>query len=71
MKYAEYIKQIEIDSLWSGKRHVVWNLDRQVNILSGINGVGKSSLANWYFAENLTRVGIDYRNIEMFGNLQT
>lgn len=45
-KYADYIEQIEIDSLWSGKRHVVWNLDRQVNILSGINGVGKSTIIN-------------------------
>ena len=25
----------------------------------------------WYFAENLTRVSIDYRYMEMFGNLQT
>ena len=46
MKYAEYIKRIEIDSLWSGRRHVMWNLDRQVNILSGINGVGKSTILN-------------------------
>ena len=46
MKYAEYIKQIEIDSLWSGKKHIVWNLDRQVNILSGVNGVGKSIILN-------------------------
>lgn len=46
MKYAEYIEQIEIDSLWSGRRHVIWNLDRQVNILSGINGVGKSTILN-------------------------
>jgi len=46
MKYADYIEQIEIDSLWSGKRHVIWNLDRQVNILSGINGVGKSTILN-------------------------
>ena len=46
MKYAEYIKQIEIDSLWSGKKHIVWNLDRQVNILSGVNGVGKSTILN-------------------------
>ena len=45
-KYAEYIEQIEIDSLWSGKKHIVWNLDRQVNILSGINGVGKSTILN-------------------------
>ena len=46
MKYAEYIEQIEIDALWSGRRHVVWNLDRRVNILSGINGVGKSTILN-------------------------
>jgi len=45
-KYAEYIEQIEIDSLWSGRRHVVWNLDRRVNILSGSNGVGKSTILN-------------------------
>ena len=45
-KYADYIEQIEIDSLWSGTRHVVWNLDRKVNILSGVNGVGKSTIIN-------------------------
>lgn len=45
-KYAEYIKQIEIESLWSGRKHIVWELDRKVNILSGINGVGKSTILN-------------------------
>ncbi|MDY6205148.1 MAG: ATP-binding protein [Prevotella sp.] len=45
-KYADYIEQIEIDSLWSGTRHVVWNLDRHVNVLSGVNGVGKSTILN-------------------------
>jgi len=45
-KYADYIEQIEIDALWSGRRHVVWNLDRKVNILSGVNGVGKSTILN-------------------------
>lgn len=45
-KYADYIEQIEIESLWSGRRHVVWTLDRRVNILSGINGVGKSTIIN-------------------------
>ena len=45
-KYADYIKRIEIDSLWSGKKHIVWELNRQVNILSGINGVGKSTIVN-------------------------
>lgn len=46
MKYAEYIEQIEIESLWSGRRHIVWNLDRRVNILSGVNGAGKSTIIN-------------------------
>ncbi len=45
-KYADYIKQIEIDALWSGGKHVVWSLDRHVNILSGINGVGKTTILN-------------------------
>lgn len=45
-KYAEYITQIEIDSLWSGRKHVVWNLNRHVNVLSGINGEGKSTILN-------------------------
>lgn len=46
MKYAEYIKQIEIDALWSGHKHVLWTLDREVNILSGMNGVGKTTILN-------------------------
>ena len=45
-KFADYIKRIEIDSLWSGKKHIVWDLDPRVNILSGINGVGKSTILN-------------------------
>jgi predicted ATP-dependent endonuclease of OLD family len=45
-KYADYIKRIEIDSLWSGKKHIVWELNRQVNILSGSNGAGKSTILN-------------------------
>jgi predicted ATP-binding protein involved in virulence len=45
-KYADYIKRIEIDSLWSGKKHVVWELNRHVNILSGTNGQGKSTILN-------------------------
>jgi predicted ATP-dependent endonuclease of OLD family len=45
-KYADYIKRIEIESLWSGKKHIVWELNPRVNILSGINGVGKSTILN-------------------------
>lgn len=46
MKYAEYIKKLEIDSLWNGRKHIAWELDRHVNILSGVNGVGKSTILN-------------------------
>ena len=46
MKYADYIQQIEIDALWDNQKHIVWQLDRQVNILSGINGVGKTTILN-------------------------
>lgn len=45
-KYADYIKRIEIDSLWSGVKHIIWDLDRKVNVLSGINGVGKTTILN-------------------------
>ena len=45
-KFADYIRRIEIDSLWSGKKHIIWELDPQVNILSGINGQGKSTILN-------------------------
>ena len=65
-KYADYIKRIEIDSLWSGRRHVVWNLHRHVNILSGINGVGKSTILN-KVVKSLPKTGdIDG---EMFSNV--
>lgn len=55
-KYADYIRQIEIDSLWSGKKHILWTLHRHVNILSGVNGVGKSTIIN-KVAESLSLNG--------------
>lgn len=45
-KFANYIQEVEIDSLWSGKKHIFWKLNPKVNILSGINGVGKSTILN-------------------------
>ncbi|MCM1313135.1 MAG: ATP-binding protein [Bacteroides sp.] len=45
-KRAEYIQSIEIKALWKGGRHIEWNLRPDVNILSGINGVGKSTIIN-------------------------
>lgn len=45
-KQAEYISSIEIQQLWRGGRHILWKLRPDVNILSGINGVGKSTIIN-------------------------
>lgn len=45
-KEVEYIAQISIDSLWAGRRQIEWNLQKGVNILSGINGIGKSTILN-------------------------
>ncbi|MBR0274539.1 MAG: AAA family ATPase [Bacteroidaceae bacterium] len=41
---GNYIKRIEIESLWRGMHHIVWDLQPGVNVLSGINGVGKSTI---------------------------
>ena len=49
-----YLRQIEIDALWSGQRHVLWRLRPDVNILSGVNGVGKSTILNRVVKELLT-----------------
>lgn len=44
-KQANYIKRIEIDGLW-GQFNIRWDLRPDVNILSGINGVGKTTILN-------------------------
>lgn len=45
-KTAQYIKSIDIEALWKGGKHIKWDLQPDVNILSGINGVGKSTIIN-------------------------
>ena len=57
-KRADYIQSIEIKALWKGGRHVVWNLQPDVNILSGINGVGKSTIIN-HSARTLAEIDRD------------
>ena len=57
-KRAYYIQSIEIKALWKGGRHVVWNLQPDVNILSGINGVGKSTIIN-HSARTLAEIDRD------------
>ena len=41
-KQADYIKRIEIKRLW-GRKDISWELRPDVNILSGVNGIGKST----------------------------
>lgn len=45
-KQAQYIQSIEIESLWNNRKHILWNLRPDVNILSGSNGLGKSTIIN-------------------------
>ncbi|MBQ8673725.1 MAG: ATP-binding protein [Bacteroides sp.] len=42
---ANYIRRIEINGLWQ-RYNIAWDLNPEVNILSGINGVGKSTILN-------------------------
>ncbi|MDO4165599.1 MAG: AAA family ATPase [Bacteroides sp.] len=42
---ANYIKRIEIHGLWR-RYDIAWDLRPDVNILSGINGVGKTTILN-------------------------
>lgn len=42
---AHYIKRIAIHGLW-GRVHIDWELRPDVNILSGINGIGKTTIIN-------------------------
>ena len=44
----KYISKVEIKNLW-GRYDFEWNLDPEVNILSGINGSGKSTVLECIF----------------------
>lgn len=44
-RQADYIKRIEIHNLWQ-RYDIAWDLRPDVNILSGINGVGKTTILN-------------------------
>lgn len=57
-KRADYIQSIEIKALWKGGRHIIWHLQPDVNILSGINGVGKSTIIN-HSARTLAEIDRD------------
>ena len=64
---AEYIRRIEIEALW-GRKHIVWDLRRDVNILSGVNGIGKSTILNRTAAQlNSLMGGVDIKQKELEG----
>ena len=57
-KYADGISRIEINSLW-GRKHIVWDLRPDINILSGVNGTGKSTiLTRLWHVWNTLRVNL-------------
>lgn len=61
---ANYIKRIEINELW-GRFDIAWDLRPDVNILSGINGVGKTTILNrsvGYLEEHSGEVKSDEKN---------
>ena len=43
MKSIRYIKKIEIKNLWN-KYDIEWHLNEDVNVLEGINGIGKTTI---------------------------
>lgn len=45
MENLKYIKKVEIKNLWN-KYDIEWNLNEDVNILAGINGIGKTTILN-------------------------
>lgn len=62
---AEYIRRIEIEALW-GRKHIVWELRPDVNILSGVNGIGKSTILNRAVTalDNMMGIDVNVNNIE-------
>lgn len=63
---GQYIKCIEIESLWKGTRHIRWELQPGVNVLSGINGVGKSTILRktiHRLTQGKDELSRDYNNI--------
>lgn len=58
---ARKIKQIEITKLF-GYKNIKWTLDDDINILSGINGTGKSTILS-IIGELINDISLSYRNI--------
>lgn len=61
---ANYIKRIEIHGLWQ-RYDIAWELRPDVNILSGINGVGKTTILNSsvnYLEQTSGKVKSDEKN---------
>ena len=68
---ANYIKRIEIHGLWH-RYNIAWELRPDVNILSGINGVGKTTILNrsvGYLEQTTGEVRVMRRTGYMFSSI--
>lgn len=57
MATSSYIQSVEVDQLWQGGRHVKLQFRPGVNVLSGMNGMGKSTVMA-HLAEGLHRINL-------------
>ncbi|MCQ2076284.1 MAG: AAA family ATPase [Bacteroidaceae bacterium] len=62
---GQYIKTIEVDQLWHGGKHVKLEFQLGVNVLSGMNGMGKSTIIS-YIAKGLHTLNIG-KSLEPYG----
>lgn len=62
---GQYIQSIEVDELWHGGHHVKLDFQFGVNVLSGVNGLGKSTIIS-KLAEGLHKVN-NKESLEKYG----
>lgn len=60
-KQAQYIRRIEVHNLWN-RYEIAWDLNAEVNILSGLNGAGKSTIINRTISSLESPVSGDAKN---------
>ena len=62
---GQYIKRIEVDQLWHGGHRVALDFQLGVNVLSGMNGMGKSTIIS-HIAKGLHMIN-ERKSLEPYG----